>query len=341
MTWDISFLEQKASITRQGAVLLGKYVVCDGFEWDREIAIVTHIHADHIAHFERCLGYYNLIFCSPETKELLITLEGDWLRLRRNLTPLPYENPYPYKEECITLYPARHILGSSQVLVEDQDSVRIVYTGDFDFPNTKPIRTDILVLDATFGDPIQIAKRGRNEIIDRLVSIVKKELETSSVCILAHRGKLQEVMSILNEVGITIPFLCEHDIFEMCMTYQNCGINMGSVLSLKDNAAQEVIQRGEHHIIFHLLGRKLKLLPPIHYTKIRVSRWGTTESFYRVADDYCVVALSDHADFSGIMEYVQKCKPKLVITDNYRAGSADSLAQAIRNELHVEAKAMP
>ena len=88
------------------------------------------------------------------------------------------------------------------------------------------------------------------------------------------------------------------------------------------------------------LGHKL-MLPSIHYTKIRVSRWGTAEPFYQTAHDYYIVALSDHADFNGILEYVQESEPKLVITDNYRAGSADSLAQAIRNELHVEAKVMP
>lgn len=199
----------------------------------------------------------------------------------------------------------------------------------------------MLVLDATFGEPTHIAKYSRDEIIAWLVSLVKKELESSSVCILGHRGKLQEVMTILTEAGITVPFLCEADIFEMCMTYQKYGINIGTILPLKDDAAQEVIRRSERHIIFHLLGRRLELLPPIHYTKIRVSRWGTTESFYRVADDYYIVALSDHADFSGIMEYVRQCQPKLVITDDYRAGSADSLAKAIRNELHIEAKAMP
>jgi len=341
MKCDISFLERKASITSSGAILLGNYVVCDGFEWDREAAIVTHIHADHITHFERCLRTYELIFCSPETKELLMALKGEWLRLHRNLIALPYKKPYAHKEESITLYPAKHILGSAQVLVEDKDGVRIAYTGDFNFPNTKPIRTDILVLDATFGDPTQIAKCSRAEVINWLVCLVKKELETSSVCILAHRGKLQEVMNILNETGITIPFLCAPDIFRMSMVYQNCGTNVGNVLSLEDNAAQEIIQKGERNVIFHLLGRKLRGLPPMHYTKIRVSRWGTTEPFCKVADDYYVVALSDHADFNGTLEYVRECEPKLVITDNYRAGSADSLAAEIANRLHVEAKAMP
>jgi len=341
MNRDISFLAQKASITRQGAVLLGKYVVCDGFDLDRKVAIVTHIHSDHTAHFGRCLGYHNVILCSPETKELLITLEGDWLRLRRNLISLPYKDPYQYKDERITLYPARHILGSAQVLVENQHGIRIVYTGDFDFPNTKPIEADVLVLDATFGDPAQVAKCNRDQVVDYLVSLVKEELETSSVCILGHRGKLQEVMNIFSDASFTVPFLCAPDIFGMSKIYQNYSINMGNILSLKDDAAQEVIKRGERHIVFHLLGRKLESLPPIHYTKIRASRWGTKESFYRTADDYYIVALSDHADFNGILEYVRESKPKLVITDNYRAGSANSLAQAIRNELHVEAKVMP
>lgn len=339
MNWDISFLEQKVSITQQGAALLGKYVVCDGFDWDREVAIVTHVHKDHIAHFDECHGYYKLNFCSPETKELLIALRGEWLRLKRNVIALPYKESYPYKEERITLYPARHILGSSQVLVENQDGVRIVYTGDFDFPNTKPVETDILVVDATFGDPSQVAQSSREQIIGRLVSLTKKELESFSVCILSHRGKLQEVMSILRNASVTVPFLCAPDIFKMTRVYQDYGINVGNVLSLENGVAQKIIENGERHILFQVLG--LKQFPPVHYTKIRVSRWGTTESFYRVADDYCVVALSDHADFNGILEYVQECKPKLVITDNYRAGSADSLAQAIRNELHIEAKAMP
>jgi putative mRNA 3-end processing factor len=342
MKWDISSLERKANITSSGAILLGNYVVCDGFEWGREVAIVTHIHADHITYFERCLGSYEFIFCSSETKELLITLKGEWLGLRRNLIALPYKKPYLYKEERITLYPAKHILGSAQVLVEDKDGVRIAYTGDFNFPNTKPIRTDILVLDATFGDPAQIAKFNRDEIIDRLSCLVKKELQTSSVCILAHRGKLQEVMGILRETGLSVSFLCAPDIFRMSMVYQKYGASMGNMISLEDNAAQDIIQKGERHIIFHLLGRRLQLLPKgIHYTKIKVSRWGTKEPYYTISDDYYVVALSDHADFNGTLEYVQECKPKLVITDNYRAGSADYLAHAIRNQLHIEAKPMP
>jgi putative mRNA 3-end processing factor len=340
VNWDISFLEQKASITRCGGILLGHYFTCDGFDWDREIAVITHIHSDHIAGFEQMLGYHDLIFCSPETKELLIALSGDWLRLRRNLLALPYEVPYRYKGEQLTLYSTKHILGSVQVLVESQEGARIAYSGEFIFPDTKPIKADVLVLDATFGNPNRVVKSARAEIIEYLVSLVRKELETSPVCILAHRGKLQEVMAILSEANIKVPFLCLGDILQISRVYQNYGINLGNILSLEDSATQEVIKRGERHIVFYLLGPRL-VLPPVHYTKIRVSRWGTKEDFIKTAEDKYVVALSDHADFNGLLQYVRECQPKLVITDNYRGGDAVALAEAIRNELHIEAKAMP
>lgn len=123
------------------------------------------------------------------------------------------------------------------------------------------------------------------------------------------------------------------------MIYQSFGINLSEVRSLEDSVSQEIIAKGERHILFHLLGRKQ--FPPTHYAKIRVSRWRTTEPFYQTAHDYYIVALSDHADFNGILEYVRECKPKLVITDNYRAGSADSLAAEIRSRLRIEAKAIP
>ena len=54
-----------------------------------------------------------------------------------------------------------------------------------------------------------------------------------------------------------------------------------------------------------------------------------------------MVALSDHSDFDGLMEYVRRSKPKLVITDNFRAGHAGTLAKEIRKRFGVSALALP
>ncbi len=341
--WSPLFLERKAGVTNNGSILLGKYVVCDGFEWDREVAVFTHIHADHIKYFETSLGVYDVILCSPETKELLMALKGKAsLGIRRNFIALPYKQTYDYKDERITLYPNKHMLGAVQVLVEDREGARIVYSGEFYFPTTKPIKSDVLVLDATFGDPSQITRCTREEIIDWLVVLVKKELKNASLCILGHRGKLQEVMEILSRAKVEVPFLCEPIEYRLCCAYQEFGVDLGQVISLGDDAAKRVISSGERHILFYLLGPSLHRLPPVKYTKIRASRWGTTtEPFCKTGQDYFVVALSDHADFGGTMEFVRESKPSLVITDDSRGGSAEALAQAIKTELHLEAKAMP
>jgi putative mRNA 3-end processing factor len=53
------------------------------------------------------------------------------------------------------------------------------------------------------------------------------------------------------------------------------------------------------------------------------------------------VALSDHSDFDGLMEYVRRSKPKLVITDNYRVGHAETLAKEIHKRLGIPSIALP
>ena len=54
-----------------------------------------------------------------------------------------------------------------------------------------------------------------------------------------------------------------------------------------------------------------------------------------------LVALSDHSDFDGLLEYVRLSKPKLVITDNFRVHYGETLAKEIRKQLGIEAVAQP
>ncbi|MCS7095883.1 MAG: hypothetical protein RMK50_02285 [Nitrososphaerota archaeon] len=60
-----------------------------------------------------------------------------------------------------------------------------------------------------------------------------------------------------------------------------------------------------------------------------------------MAESKCIVALSDHSDFDGLMEYVRLSRPKLVITDNFRAGYAEALAKEIRQCFNISALALP
>jgi len=52
----------------------------------------------------------------------------------------------------------------------------------------------------------------------------------------------------------------------------------------------------------------------------------------------CNVALSNHADFGGTLEYVRATRARYVITDNTRGGKAYELASALKSRLGIEAQ---
>jgi len=60
-----------------------------------------------------------------------------------------------------------------------------------------------------------------------------------------------------------------------------------------------------------------------------------------MANKEYVIALSDHSDFDGLVEYVRRSKPKVVITDNYRVGHAEVLAKEIQKRFGISAVALP
>jgi Cft2 family RNA processing exonuclease len=78
-----------------------------------------------------------------------------------------------------------------------------------------------------------------------------------------------------------------------------------------------------------------------HAFRISVSGWEFSCPRRQISENEHVVALSDHADFNGLIRYVRESKPKLVITDNYRVGDASVLAREITKRLGIPARAMP
>jgi len=75
--------------------------------------------------------------------------------------------------------------------------------------------------------------------------------------------------------------------------------------------------------------------------RICMSGWEFEGPYRRTAENEYVVALSDHSDFNELIRYVKESKPKLVITDNYRAGDAVTLAREIQKQLNIPARPLP
>ena len=74
--------------------------------------------------------------------------------------------------------------------------------------------------------------------------------------------------------------------------------------------------------------------------KIILSGWEFEKPIRRIGPNEYLVALSDHSDFQGLMEYVEKSKAGFVITDGSRVGDAQRLAPEIQSRLGIPAHAI-
>lgn len=171
----------------------------------RDRAIVTHGHADH-ARF----GHKHVI-ATPDTVEIMKVRYGE--NAAETWQPLPYRTPLDLgKGVTLTLYPAGHILGSAQALLE-YNGERIVVTGDFkrgtdttceDF---EVVPCDILVTEATFGLPVFQHPDPKDEI-QKLLDSVCDNPERAHLVGAYALGKAQRIIRLLREAGYHSRYTC-------------------------------------------------------------------------------------------------------------------------------------
>lgn len=333
-----SLMTLKASVTKNGAVLLGKYVACDSCDPSRSIRVVTHAHYDHLGGLRQSLRRCKAVIMTPATRDLLTVLRGPTSVMNGSIYALNYGQTLPYDGERITLHPADHILGAAQVLVEDKDEARIIYTGDFRMSSTPVLEADILVLEATYGNPFQV-RPFRKIVETALVSLAESALENGPLYIFGYHGKLQEVMQILHENDISAPFILPEKIFHTAKVCERYGMRVGKVLAANEEEARDIARRNEPHVAFYHMNSRRYVSTDC--CRICVSGWEFSGPRRQVGPNEHIVALSDHADFKELLQYVSESKPKLVITDNYRVGDAVVLAREIEKRLGIPAKALP
>src|SRR2546422_352616 len=113
----------------------------------RPVAVVSHAHSDH-------LQSHAVTLATPATVALMRHRLGREGRCR----PLPFGRRTEFPGFAVTLYPAGHVLGSAQALIE-VDGRRLLYSGDF---KLKPGRSmegaevpeaEGVIMETTFGKP--------------------------------------------------------------------------------------------------------------------------------------------------------------------------------------------
>ena len=175
------------------------------------------------------------------TRDLAETLD-DSLKLRDgSVETMEYGKAIKYGEEKITLVKADHILGAAQVLVEDAGGIRVAYTGDFRIDDTPVVECDVLVVEATYGSP-SCRRKFDVDVRELLVSMVEKRFRGGAVYVFGYHGKLQEIMKLLREADVEVPFVMPERVYEVTKVCEQHGMQLGCLSLSTDEDGRELLE---------------------------------------------------------------------------------------------------
>jgi putative mRNA 3-end processing factor len=250
---------------------------------------------------------------------------------------MEYGKVLRFGNEKITLLKAQHILGAAQVLVEDAGGIRVAWTGDFRLDGTPVVDCDVLVVEATYGSP-SCRRNFDVDVRELLVSMIEKRLRGGSVYVFGYHGKLQEVMQILRDADVEVPFVMPERVYEVTKVCEKHGMNLGCLSLSTDKEGHELLDSDLPCVAFYHMNSRQHV--GLQNSRICVSGWEFHSPCRQIGDREHLVALSDHSDFDGLIEYVKRSRAKQVITDNYRS-KGTALAREINKRLGISAIAMP
>jgi putative mRNA 3-end processing factor len=325
-------------VTQRGAVLLGNSVACDAFDENRPLRVVTHAHSDHLVGLERSLKNCEKVLMTAATRDLTEVINGPLALRKSPVETLDYGKAIQYGDERLTLVKADHILGAAQVLVEDASGNRIAYTGDFRLDGTPVLDCDTLVVEATYGNP-SCRRPFEQDVRKLLVSMVEKSLRDGAVYVFGFHGKLQEVMQILHGADVSVPFVMPERVLHVSKVCERHGMQLGCLTLSTEKEGRELLDENLPCVAFYHMNSRENV--GLDSSRICVSGWEFHSPCRQIGDKEYLIALSDHSDFDGLIEYVRRAKPKQVVTDNYRMSYGETLAKEISKRLGIPAVAMP
>ncbi len=327
------------SVTGKGAILLGPHVACDGFYRPCRVRVQTHVHADHMADFNSSKGTQTIL-ASHATRDLLIAERNADLRIRSNFIGLAEGEPHQVSDgPRVRLFSSEHMLGAVQVEVEYADGHRVGYSGDFAWPIRQVIQVEELVLDCTYGAPGQIRRYTQAEAEERLLELTYRLIKRGPVYIKSHRGSLERALSVLAG-NIDVPILANDLMLREIDVYRRYGHSFEVVTNYTEQKGRE-IERSMRFV--RLLGpgdaQRVDMAPGGSQIVLSAFMSGPDSPVTEYSERSYCVAMSNHADFNGTIEYARATGAKRIVVDNSRHGNAVVLAQELSRRLGITATA--
>jgi putative mRNA 3-end processing factor len=288
-------------------------------------AIITHAHSDHAR-----WGSNNYL-CHTQTKPLLQLRLGN-----NNYQTVEWNEPVYINQVKVSLHPAGHIIGSSQIRVEYNGEVWVI-SGDYKTENDgisgifEPVQCHTFITESTFGLPIYQWKP-QEEIYHQIQQWIlnNQSQNQCSVLIAYSLGKAQRVLQAVAKVTDNI--WVHGAIYNTYETLVNAGWHLPIVKKVTPDTSKEAL----HNAVV--------IAPPsadgtvwmkkfYPYSVGICSGWMQVRGNVRRSNADAGFVLSDHADWNGLLQAVKATSAsKVLVTHGFQSAFARYL-----NEIGIEA----
>lgn len=275
-------------------------------------AIITHGHSDHAR--------------SGSKKYLCHTLTKPILQLRLGegeYQTTEWEETHYINGVKVSLHPAGHIIGSSQVRVEYKGDVW-VFTGDYKTENDgisgafEPVRCRTFITESTFGLPIYKWDTQQKIYTDIQNWVLQnKQDEKTSVLIAYSLGKAQRVLSALKDVTDNV--YAHGAIYNMQQVMNKLGYQFLNVQRITPETTKQELKNA------------IVIAPPSadgtpwmkKFTPYRIgicSGWMQVRGNQRRRNADKGFVLSDHCDWNGLVDSVKATgAEKVFVTHGFQS----------------------
>ncbi|MBN2052698.1 beta-CASP ribonuclease aCPSF1 [Candidatus Woesearchaeota archaeon] len=196
-----------------------------------DAVIVSHAHLDHCALVPYLfkMGYRGPVYCTAPTRDIMILLQLDLIKIQRNEAKEPIYSTDDIKEMVkhticldyeevtditpdvrITLYNAGHILGSALVHIHIGNGLHnMVYTGDVKYGKTNMLslantnfpRLETLIIESTYGGKDNVmppSKDADDQLSEHIIETIKRKGKVLMPVL--GSGRAQEIIVLIDKL---------------------------------------------------------------------------------------------------------------------------------------------
>ncbi|HZJ11044.1 MAG TPA: ligase-associated DNA damage response exonuclease [Methyloceanibacter sp.] len=261
-------------------------------------AVITHGHSDHAR------PGHDHVLATRETLAVMTSRLGT--PARSSTQALAYGEKISIGDVAVTLFPAGHVLGSAQVLIEWQGA-RVVVSGDYKrsadptCPPFEVVPCHLFITEATFALPVFRHGDAGDEVAKLLKS--RAQFPDRAHVVGAYGlGKSQRVIALLRAAGYERPIYLHGALVACCTLYESFGVRLGELKSATGAKREEL--KGEIVLAppSAIADRWSRRLPdPV---TAFASGWMRVRARARQQGVELPLVISDHADWRELIETI-------------------------------------